>query len=83
MEGDHAKYNENTHDIPLAAVRNACTRIAPDYRWSKDALELIRTQTESHMTTQFTHAARIAEHAGRKGVRKEDLQLATQFSHHS
>ena len=61
--------------IPLASIRKCAKQYGGEYRWSKEALEILQGEAERHMVHVFTHAGRAAEHAGRKGVRVEDIRL--------
>ena len=50
-----------------------------DYRWSSDAIQLIRDTSEGHVVDIFSRALTFAEHGKRKGVDLRDMQLARQY----
>ena len=50
-----------------------------DYRWSSDAIQLIRDASEGHVADTFSRAMAFAEHGKRKGVDLPDMRLARRY----
>ena len=51
-----------------------------DFRWSSDAIQLIRDSSEGHVIDTFSRAMTFADHGKRKGVALRDMQLAQQYA---
>ena len=50
-----------------------------EYRWSSDAIQLIRDATEGHVADIFSRSMTFAEHGKRKGVDLRDMKLARRY----
>jgi histone H3/H4 len=66
--------------IPLQTMYNLIKRTGGDsYRWSADAIQLVRDAAETHVTDTFARAQVFAKHGQRKGVNTRDMALARTY----
>ena len=64
-----------SNSIPLASIRKCAKQYGGEHRWSKEALQILQGEAERHIIQVFAQAAKAAEHAGRIGIRIEDIRL--------
>ena len=66
--------------IPLQTMYNLIKRCGGEhYRWSADAIQLVRDASETHVTETFERAHVFAKHGQRKGVNTRDMALARTY----
>ena len=76
-----ASTSKFSNAIPLQTMHNLIKRVGgEDYRWSAEAIQLIRSVSEEHVADTFTRARAFAEHGKRKGVDLTDMRLARQYT---
>jgi len=61
-------------DLPIAAVIRIAKKNGAE-RVGKDAAAALLTSTEAYLADLTKEAYRLAQHAGRKTLKKEDIEL--------
>jgi len=51
-----------------------------DFRWTSDAIRLIRSECERELITTFENAQTFADHNQRLGINVRDFHLARTYS---
>ena len=67
--------------IPFQTTRiaiNECGGV--DYRWTSDAIQLIRDECERELIRVFQNAQTFADHNKRKGISVQDFLLAREVT---
>lgn len=64
-------------NLPLAAMHRIAKK-AGAQRIGEDAAELMIKKGEEYLSNVVTKAVELAQHAGRKTIRAEDIELATE-----
>jgi|Deesub1362B_J571_1020462.scaffolds.fasta_scaffold00127_16 histone H3/H4 len=67
--------NEREPRIPLSLIRRIARRYGVE-RVSREALETMRDLTEAYLALLSSESSKIAEHAKRRTIMKEDVELA-------
>jgi histone H3/H4 len=62
-------------DLPIAAVIRIAKKNGAE-RVGKDAAVALLTKTEAYIANLTKEANRLAQHAGRKTIKEEDVDLA-------
>jgi histone H3/H4 len=65
----------NMADLPIAAVVRIAKKNGAE-RVGSDAAEALVVRAEKYIATLTKEANKLAEHAGRKTIKKEDVDLA-------
>jgi histone H3/H4 len=65
----------NMADLPIAAVVRIAKKNGAE-RVGSDAAEALVVKAEKYIATLTKEANKLAEHAGRKTIKKEDVDLA-------
>ncbi|MFH0967272.1 MAG: histone [Methanobacteriota archaeon] len=64
-------------DLPIAAVVRIAKMNGAE-RVGSDAAEALVTKAEEYIATLTKEANRLAQHAGRKTIKEEDVTMATE-----
>jgi histone H3/H4 len=62
--------------LPLATMEKIMKKASPDMRVSEDAKEALREYLEEEAHILSKKATELANHAGRRTIKSEDIRLA-------
>jgi histone H3/H4 len=65
-------------DLPIAAVKRIAKKNGAA-RVGSDAAAALLVKTESYIANLTVEANRLTQHAGRKTIKKDDVDLAVKF----